>query len=220
MLRKLSFSHYIFSIMDNGAYDQLIIPNPIDMANIEDRRRLIDWLRRWGVRGLAHNNDNHLLPALLGWYNQNNQNLPGVEIFIQDLQGNNLEQIGAAFDALCGINRIGLTGAAKILFALRPNSLPAWDQAIYRRLTENNSIEGRNHNLYLSFIEYVNALKAQLDQECRQAGFQLTELPARIYPIKENYSILKLIDEYLWTTITKGIEFPQNEIIQQWTNWP
>jgi len=99
----------------------------------------------------------------------------------------------------------GLTGAAKILFALRPLALPPWDESIREKLII------RNKKLtYCEYIKHIQLLQQDLYEECSRYGLSENEFFIKIGKPKTTW--MKLIDEYYWMRYTHGIEPPKSEI--------
>jgi hypothetical protein len=103
----------------------------------------------------------------------------------------------------------GPTGAAKTLFALRPNLVPPWDEPIRARF----NFDGRAR----SFRSYLEMVAAQLLDLSAESGVDVYALPRLVG--RAASSPPKLIDEYNWVVITKGIPPPTAEDLRTWTGW-
>jgi hypothetical protein len=88
----------------------------------------------------------------------------------------------------------GPTGAAKTLFALRPLAIPPWDEPIRLEL-ERKGVH--------SFRAYLARVAEQLRSLSAEAGVPVQDLPAFIG--RPDSTPPKLIDEYNWIVITRGI---------------
>ena len=232
-LGELAFTSYIFSKMDDGTYEEFL-RNTGGHFNIEKSghsQHLLNWLRKWGMRN-AKNADEAATERLIQWHKQYGHELPDENRNIWDLDGDDLQTVRSAYKSLLEHNisyttpnnrnrsiSFGAIGAAKILFALRPKAFPPWDNKIRKKLHHDGWIIGDSDvELYLSLIKYINKIILELRQKCSLANFQLTELPTRLHR-PNSTTIPKLIDEYHWITITRGIEPPDRETLQEWLNW-
>jgi len=130
------------------------------------------------------------------------------------LTDDELDPIVSAFDSLCGLQAairrtgstdhsvsFGPTGAAKILHALRPEALLPWDEPIRKRLRLSG--DGAS---YRRFVVRTQALLRHLVEEAGTYGIGPRALPATIG--RPESSLPKLIDEFLWVTITRKVVIP------------
>ncbi|MFA5291791.1 MAG: hypothetical protein WC496_02005 [Phycisphaerae bacterium] len=227
---ELAFTSYIFSKMDDGSYEEFL-RNTGDHFNIEKpghSQYLLNWLRKWRMRN-ARNADEAATEKLIQWHKQYGDRLPDENTNIWELNDNHLKGVRLAYEELLkpisnapNKRSFGMTGATKILFALRPKSLPLWDGAIREKLQEEEKpISGNAGQLYINFIKYLrDHIIPDLLEQCQAANVQLSDLP-NIFGLNNSNRIttLKLIDEYYWVTITKGIEPPNRDTLQKWLNW-
>lgn len=95
----------------------------------------------------------------------------------------------------------GSTGAAKTLFALRPNAIPPWDDPIRKRLGASGDLG--------SFRVYLTSVAAQLRSLAAEAGVPVGWLPGLVG--RPQSTPPKLIDEYNWIVITEGFVPPTHE---------
>ncbi|MEA3311356.1 MAG: hypothetical protein U9Q76_03965, partial [candidate division WOR-3 bacterium] len=106
----------------------------------------------------------------------------------------------------------GPTGAAKILFALRPKAVLLWDTAIRKEKGYDGSRES-----YESFLKYLQTELKALELECKKYGFSLSELPKKLQTKGDDIlTVPKLLDEYYWLTITQGYSIPTLQILKGW----
>ncbi|MDI6805016.1 MAG: hypothetical protein QME58_14475, partial [Bacteroidota bacterium] len=108
--------------------------------------------------------------------------------------------------------RFGPTGAAKILFSLRPNTYAPWDEPIRDSLGYNGSADS-----YIKYLQTINELLNELRPTCEQHGFTLGDLPNRL--LRPHSSVPKLIDEYYWMTITQNWQPPTLGTFRNWAEW-
>ena len=88
----------------------------------------------------------------------------------------------------------GPTGAAKTMFALRPLAIPPWDEPIRLEL---------EHKGVNSFRAHLARVADQLRSLSAAAGIPVQDLP--VFIGRPDSTPPKLIDEYNWIVITRGI---------------
>ena len=108
--------------------------------------------------------------------------------------------------------RFGPVGAAKILFAIRPEALPPWDEPILEELGYDGS--GASYRRYL---DWVRQSIEHLTEQALRFGIGRSDIPRLLGRPKS--SLCKLIDEYNWVAITKKCPAPKAEELRQWLNW-
>ncbi len=94
--------------------------------------------------------------------------------------------------------RVGPTAAAKMLYFVRPAAVTAWDNAISLRTGG-----GRDEAAFLKHLTTCRAWATSLEAEGRQLGLQPREIGP--YLNRPASSVAKLIDEWLYATITGGL---------------
>lgn len=107
---------------------------------------------------------------------------------------------------------VGPTGAAKVLFALRPRALPPWDNLIRVALGYASRQDG-----YQAYLLDTKSLLLKLAASCEKAGFPLEQLPSQLGQAEA--TVPKLIDEYYWMTITRGYRVPDSATWRRWLQW-
>ncbi|MFX0139332.1 MAG: hypothetical protein ACFFDN_37170, partial [Candidatus Hodarchaeota archaeon] len=108
--------------------------------------------------------------------------------------------------------KIGSTGAAKILFVIRPKALIPWDKKIRKKFNFKESGES-----YVEFLSQIKSILENLEIECKNFGFSLDDLPKKIG--RPNSTVPKLIDEYYWVMITNPNSKLDPEIFRRWIQW-
>ena len=108
--------------------------------------------------------------------------------------------------------RFGPTGAAKVLYVLRPDSLPPWDEAIRDHFHLDGSAES-----YAEFLRVVAADLSGVVADAARYGIELSALPSAIR--RDKSTLPKLIDEYYWVTITRGFRVPEQSEVCRWAEW-
>ena len=49
---------------------------------------------------------------------------------------------------------------------------------------------------------------------CRNMGFQIDDFPQRLG--RSNSTVLALVNEYIWVTVTRKVELPSSKTLMQW----
>lgn len=227
-LYELAFGCWIYKILsgDDSRVTELrrATGGQVDPHSPDHQKFLFKWLNQWGCRQFtkAH----HITiaaPSLDTWANTWLTCLPPNDVMLDTIDQAQIEEISAAYNDLRGraagrrtlpdgsisYPTYGPVGAAKTLFALRPNVCPPWDGYTLDRLGFDHS--GTAYGKYLQLV--LSNLKAA----SVQAGVQITELPALVGRAKSTPP--KLIDEYYWVTITKGFMPPSQDTLEKWLTW-
>lgn len=182
----------------------------LDPWRPEHRASLFEWLNSWGCRQFAL--EHHTTTAsesLITWANLWLSRLPSLNTHLTDLTATEIRECAAAYDALRRATAsqrtlsdgrraqvtFGPTGAAKTLFALRPNVVPPWDSPIRVSLGFSGDLG--------SFRVYLTRVAAQLQALALEADAPVSKLPSLVG--RPDSSAPKLIDEYNWVVITKGL---------------
>ena len=195
-----------------------------DLARREHRDALLRWLRKWSLWQFAVAYHEVASEETLTWYNEQLDNLVPFTRQIWDLKERDLRCIRDVYQSLSGRTashrhrngqqfpiRVGPSGTANILFALRPHAFLPWMAAIRDRLGYKPDAQS-----YVSYLQRVGSLLGDMAPLCRQAGFSLAALPQRLNrPLS---SVPKLIDEYLWVTMAKDWQEPNLDVVQRLTN--
>jgi hypothetical protein len=228
-LSELAFSCFCYRRMTDydGSYllfRQATQPS-IDLTNPDHRKALLIWLNQWGCRQFAIEYHDNASQELLQWRNEFLPQMLPENRNIWELNDADYQFIRLAYDSL--MNRtasfrhrneteirvsFGPTGAAKILFAIRPKVFAPWDDPIRDSLQYDGSPDS-----YVSFLNKVNQELQQVRPTCEANGFSLAELPNRLNRIES--SVPKLIDEYYWMTITKNWTPPETNVFRNWAIW-
>jgi hypothetical protein len=228
-LAELAFACFCYQRMTDYDGSYLLLRQAtqpfIDLGNQAHRQALLIWLNQWGCRQFAVEYHEHAAQELLQWHIKFNPLMFPQERNIWELNEADYQFIGTAYHSLA--NRIasfrnrngnkipvsvGPTGAAKILFAIRPNVCAPWDDPIRDSLQFDGSA-----NSYVAFLRQVNQQLQEIRPTCEANGFTLAELPDRLD--RNQSSVPKLIDEYYWMTITKNWTPPQPNVFQSWAAW-
>jgi len=198
-----------------------------DLALAKHRKKLLIWLNSWGCRQFARKWHDLASEEIRSWYEEYRDTLPATDKDLWELSTSELAEAETAYASLSKLTAsryrrkdkpellkktAGPTGAAKILFALRPRAFLAWDGAIREHFGYDGSAAS-----YLAYLEgVVLALKA-LEAECRLRGLKLTDLPRELGT--RSPSVVQLIDMYYWITITRGWHPPDSSTLRRWVEW-
>lgn len=231
-LTELAFACYIYKRMTN--YDKsyqsfLRETSPqLDLNCKDHRMSLLKWLNAWGCRQFKKKYHEHASEQIREWYQSNGAQLFAHKETLLALTASELAEVQRVYDDLFSRNiserkkknsdeyewvKVGPTGTAKILYALRPNALIPWDIPMRKRF---NLSEGSGKD-YISYLEIVKSHIQELEQECQKQGFDITDLPARLDRVSS--SIVKMIDEYFWITITNDCPIPAKGENLCWESW-
>ena len=197
----------------------------MDLSNPAHRASLLKWLNDWGCRHLSKKSHDIASSAILDWYNHEGTKLFPSEKALWELDSQEITRAVAAFGSLKnrtgarsirdGKNLqidIGPTDASKILFALRPQALMPWDEAMRKKFSCDGSKES-----YYNFLMDIRNLAYRIRDLCKANDFDIFELPHRID--RDNSTVLELINEYVWVTVTRNASLPSAKNLMLWTRW-
>lgn len=101
-----------------------------------------------------------------------------------------------------GSRSIAPTAASKIMFILRPETVPPWDAAIARATTGGTSLDH-----FARHLEASRTWAQAIHDEARRRG--IADIPT--YVGRPTSSLAKLRDEWLYLTITRRCPIPRIE---------
>lgn len=224
-LYELAFACYVYGCISNydTSYRDLLesTNRSPDLTIVGHRMALLEWLNKWGCRQFAKSYHDLASAEISDWYENFAANLPPSQKTLLELSNVEINTAVRAFDNLVqrkasmrrnksrneSVVTVGRTGAAKILFAIRPNVFPPWDEPIREQLGES----------YFDYLVIVKAALVEFDRECTRNGIKLSNLPEFLE--RPTSSLVKLIDEYFWVTITNKFQVPSSDTLLQWANW-
>jgi hypothetical protein len=162
-------------------------------------------------------------PSLVAWASKWLTALPPDDVTLEAIDQAQFDQVGRAYgdlrarlagrrtlpNGLTSNVEYGPVGAAKTLFALRPNLRAPWDDFTRSKLGFDRSAA--------SYSKYLQLVLSQLNAVAIQAGIEIAELPSLVGRTKSTPP--KLIDEYYWVTITRGFVPPTREELAKWLEW-
>lgn len=222
----LAFTSYVYKGITgyDETYKKLIgnTKGIVDLNNPQHREFIIKWLNSWGCRQFAVKYHSTASESILKWYTENSEKIIDPAKSLLDINELEIRNLGEAFETLSNViasyrdNRIivkiGPTGAAKLLFALRPNSLLPWDEPIRKHFEYDGKRES-----YEKFLIHIKTQLLYLEKECRKHGFSIEDLPTKLS--RPDVTLPKLIDEYYWVVITKKVLPPEKDTIKEWSNF-
>jgi hypothetical protein len=191
-----------------------------DDPNMDFPERLLQFLNKWGCR-ISRENFGALEKHLEEWASRWIRQLPHASKDILSLRPNEVELIGESFDHLLKPH-FGDTCAAKTLHVLRYRALPAWDAYIKEKCLGTGGLSGQTAGeTYSKFLHHVAEEILDLKQDVERLKYSLTEVPKLVKRREESYeiSLVKLVDEYYWITITKDQRVPDRDQIEEWLGW-
>ena len=196
----------------------------LDLTNPQHRINLLTWLNDWGCRHLSEDQHNVASNSILKWYQVYGVSLFSNEKSLWDLVEGELEIAACSYGSLkdkMGARRvrgkseqkvhIGPTAASKVLFAIRPKALMPWDEAMRISFECDGSPES-----YFKYLITIRNLTLHIGNLCRNKGFQIDALPQKLG--RPNSTVLALINEYIWVTVTRKVELPSSETLMQWAS--
>jgi len=179
---------------------------------------LKDCLLHWAAQWIIPTNGAPVPEAPEGRVHQ----LPEMSRDIRSLNKSELLAIGEAYDALLksgGDLHFWDTATAKTLHAVRRNTLPMWDAQIrdWFVSTRRELSAYSGGQIYSEFTRFVGEQISELEQETSHIGCSLGDVPQLVG--RHGASLVKLVDEYHWITITEGHVPPKREELERWLYW-
>jgi hypothetical protein len=180
----------------------------LDLANPEQARRLRIWLNQWLCRiGYPGTGNDVFASSLASWWDGAKDTLPPGNERLAVLADTDLQAVSSAYGDLYlrpaaisrsgRTRRVGPTAAAKLLYFVRPYAVTAWDKAISLRTGG-----GRDQAAFLRHLTICRAWAASLEAEGQELGLKPSEIGPHLG--RPASSVAKLIDEWLYATITGG----------------
>jgi hypothetical protein len=184
-----------------------------DLAVAGERDELRRWLNAWGcrLRYPQPGEPDVFSDSLALWWASSGSGLPDVPVAelsdagvgtladsYADLAARPAALLTRA-GALAGHRAIAPTAASKIMFAVRPETVPPWDAAIARATAGGTS---RDH--FASHLGAARAWAGSVQDEARRHG--IADVPA--YVGRPGSSLARVWDEWLYLTITRSCHVP------------
>lgn len=221
-LYELAYACRLYRDQFDAAYDQMreaMGQNP-DLASQAQQDTLMRFLNDWGCR-IAEKNFPILKMRLQQWAAMWVTQLPDVGRDIRTLDESERAKMGAAYEALLHLGA-GLhfqdTAAAKTLHALRPLVLPIWDAKIKGWFIDRYGFSKRRAGqVYSDFLHHIADEISDLEVDVVRLGYSLGDISKLVHGSRG--SLVKLVDEYYWVTVTDGRAIPTRVQVEQWFRW-
>lgn len=197
----------------------------INLSDPAHRASLLKWLNDWGCRHLSKKSHDIASSAILDWYNQEGTKLLPIGKALWELDNQEMASVVAAYDSLKDRTGaystrggkklqmdIGPTAASKILFAVRPEALMPWDEAMRKEFGCNGSKES-----YSKFLMVMKKLACRIGELCKANEFDISELPHKMG--RDSSTVLELINEYVWVTVNSKRKLPSAQDLALWARW-
>jgi len=194
----------------------------IDLSNHAHRTSLLIWLNDWGCRHLSEEHHKVASDSILKWYQAKGDDLFPENKPLWDLGDAELKMAASAYGSLkdkIGAWRdrggrkvkvhIGPTAASKILFAIRPQALMPWDEAIRASYKFDGSAES-----YYRYLEEMRNFTLHIEDICKNKGLQIDGLPKELG--RPGSTVLTLVNKYIWITRTKKCILPSAKTLARW----
>jgi hypothetical protein len=227
-LHELAFCCRVYGVC--GSYDAALgelreqTGDIVVIERPEHRTALFRWLRAMKCRQFVERDEAVATEHLLDWWATYGGSLPPPASTLDELADEELDAIATAFEALrwasCGWQmhtggrqvpkRFGPVGAAKTLYAVRPNACSPWDRPIQMHFGHPPTGSG-----YRAHLHHVRQQLAEAVRDLPEGD--ASTLPALLErPLS---SPAKLVDEHDWVRYTRGGDPPTPEMLQQWARW-
>jgi hypothetical protein len=196
----------------------------LDLALPEHRDALLDWLNDWGCRHLSEDQHKVASRSILDWYRSNSVALFDDKTPLWQLGDRQIETAANVYGSLKGMRaarrsrygsesevHIGPTAASKVLFAIRPKALMPWDEAMRVAFKCDGSPES-----YSRYLVEIRELTLHIGGLCESKGFHIDDLPLKLQ--RPDSTVVALVNEYIWVTVTRKIELPSPETLTRWAS--
>jgi hypothetical protein len=219
-LYELAYACRLYQGQFDDAYRKMRVDlgdNP-KLDSPEKRKDILDFLDKWGCR-IPKENFPGLEERVEKWVKDGGiDQLPDASKDILSLSPTELEQIAKSFGTLLS-HLGGDTRVAKTLHALRYRALPAWDARIKEECVIKRQLSGRTTagKTYSEFLARVKREIEDLQRDAKQLGYSLIQVPQLVNRVERSYdiSLVKLVDEYFWMTITSGHKVPDRNQLKR-----
>jgi hypothetical protein len=71
--------------------------------------------------------------------------------------------------------------------------------------------------LYSDFIDSIVTELQDLKADAARLGFSVDDVPSLVENAED--SLVKVVDEFYWITITVGHKIPTKDVIERWLEW-
>jgi len=185
----------------------------LDLQDRDHARALLEWLNKWGCR-ITKDSFPKISRKLGRWFGEWQPRLPHTGRGLVSLEDRDLAALIEAYDKLLAIDDFGPTSASKALFAVCPDAAIPWDAAIQA----NFASPGRAPESYrLMLVRSKHEGELLIADAARCGVAEPQDIPREVG--RPDHTLVQLLDEYHWITITRGHEIPSREVVQQWAKW-
>jgi hypothetical protein len=193
-------------------------PSP-DLVSQMQQDALLRFLNAWLCR-IPEKNFPALRQRLAQWAAIWVLQLPKPGADIRSLQDTERAQIGKAYEQLLCLGagmKFQDTAAGKTLHALRPGVLPMWDSEIRDWFSASGPPKRTSGQIYSDFLRHVANQISELEMDVTRLTHSVADVPRLVQ--RSGATLVKLVDEYYWITITKGHVIPTRNDLEQWLRW-
>jgi hypothetical protein len=176
----------------------------VDLSFQQHRCDVLHWLNKWlcRIRYPREGEPDIFGESLTAWHVE----YPGLpESPVVGLGPAEIDVLANAYSALAKRpatprRTIGPTAASKILFVLRPETVPPWDRRIARR-----TVGGVTRTHFAAHLTQAQAWATATLADAAARG--ITDVPA--YVGRPTSSLAKIWDEWHYLTITRAVQSPK-----------
>jgi hypothetical protein len=213
-LYELAYAARVFQLF----YGEALHLESLERESLMDH---LEWLNEWGCRHIAKADHSAWVEELQGCLGALDNRLPSRSQDIRSLTETQIAEVGQAFDQVSSLSvrstdrrtiHFGATAASKTLHALRPSSLPMWDEEFRRRLNLGDGAVG-----YTGLIARWRSEIESLSADARRFDITDSQIPERVE--RPGATLVKLTDEYYWITWTKNHAPPSPAQLSHWSKW-
>ena len=214
-LAELAFACCAFQIFERGyqeAYTRFLekTEGAFALHNKRHREALLTWLNKWRCR-IPKKSFEEISEKLLTWFGKYKRSFPQEGKRLLDLSDEEIIRVAEVYKGLLEIKFIDATIASKILFALRSDVYPIWDNAMRKEYGSKGC------STYEEYMKLIKSELLELKDACKNNKIEIDELPDKLN--RKSASLVKLLDEYHWTVMTRKVTLPSAEELQRWCQW-
>ena len=167
----------------------------VDLNDAAHRLAAITWLRAWGCRHLRRADTSRTDEALRTWWAAWNGRLPGGRATLTSLGEADLASAGRRSVKGTDVDvAFGDTATAKLLFAIRPQVFPPWDEAIRLAFGKPGGSA--------AYVRLLRLSATALDGLARRLAVSVSELPEILG--RPESTPPKIVDEFLLIRIAQS----------------
>lgn len=228
-LYDLALSSYVYDCLAPGETSPSKVfsatNGSVDLGDEEHRRTLLKWLNEWGCRHLAKEYHEMASSAILDWDRNSTSNLFPEDRVLGYLSDQEMAEAASIYGALkdkigalhtqngrTSAVRIGPAAASKVLFALRPKALVAWDEAIRKGFKCDEEPKS-----YLRFLREVQVVAQGIVALGNKIGIGIADLPGELG--QPNSTMAEVINKYLWVKYARKCSLPLPRTLALWASW-